>query len=259
VSDSASLIDRPQRVQPLRTASWNIQSCRRGLAGVAEQLRTLEADLVALQEVDRGTRRSGGIDQARTLAREAGYPHCHFFRAATWEPGEYGLALLARHPLSAPRVDPLPSPPGGEPRILASATLEHPLGRLDVSATHLSHRLTDAALRYEQARHITRLLVGPPTPRLLLGDFNGLAGSRMHRELTDWFCDVFAAVGEGDGGTRPLGPLLPAVRIDYQFASRDLLLERARVLATRASDHHVLVAEVLAPADLEPRPLAATG
>src|SRR5438445_7525144 len=43
------------------------------LAGVAALVRTTGADLVLLQEVDRGTRRSGGIDQVATLQKLTGY------------------------------------------------------------------------------------------------------------------------------------------------------------------------------------------
>jgi endonuclease/exonuclease/phosphatase family metal-dependent hydrolase len=90
-----------------------------------------------------------------------------------------------------------------------------------------------------------------PRPRVLLGDFNDLPGSRKHRVLSDFFHDVFASVGEGHGGTPPLGRFLPSVRIDYIFTSPQVQPWRARVVRTDASDHHILAAEIglaLAPA-----------
>lgn len=232
---------------PLRLASWNIQSCLRGLRAVAAQLSELDVDLVALQEVERHTARSACIDQASALAREAGFPHLEFFPAVPRDGGHYGLALLSRFPLRAARTERLPTPPDLEPRILGSAVLEHPLGALSVNVTHLSHRITASRVRAAQAQHIASRLASLKLPRLLLGDFNDIARSPMHRELADYFLDVFAAVGEGPGGTHPLGPLgrvLPPVRIDYCFASTELQPLRARVLRTRASDHHLLVAEL---------------
>jgi endonuclease/exonuclease/phosphatase (EEP) superfamily protein YafD len=60
--------------------------------------------------------------------------------------------------------------------------------------------------------------------------------------------DVFAHVGEGHGGTfsllRPFGK---PVRIDYIFASSEVTPLSARVVPTKASDHHALVARVGLP------------
>jgi endonuclease/exonuclease/phosphatase family metal-dependent hydrolase len=242
------LEEQPCAAYPLRVAIWNLQSCRRGLPGILAGLKALDADLVALQEVDRCTGRSAGIDQAALLAREAGFAHHHFFPALGRDGGQYGIALLSRHPLLEPRLERLPTTPGIEPRVAGRARLVHPAGELTVAVTHLSHKLGNSWLRREQVGHLLGLLP-EGEPCLLLGDFNDLPGSRVHRALCDRFTDVFAKVGQGPSGTHPfLGPWLPAVRIDFLFASRELELRSARVARTDASDHHALVAEIGAPA-----------
>lgn len=250
------LAKQPSAAHRLRVASWNLQSCQRGLPGVLAGLEALDADLVALQEVDRCTGRSARVDQAALLAREAGFAHHHFFRALDRDGGEYGLALLSKYPLLDPKLDHLPTLAGIEPRVVGRARLAHPAGELAVAVTHLSHRLERSKLRLEQASHVMRLLP-EDEPCLLLGDFNGLPRSPMHRALCARFADVFATVGQGPSGTHPfLGPWLPAVRIDFLFASRELELHGARVVRTRASDHHALVAEIGAPAAALDRALA---
>ncbi len=248
MTESLPLAKQPSTTQPLRVASWNLQSCRRGLPGIVAGLRALDADLVALQEVDRCTRRSTGCDQAALLAREAGFAHHHFFPAFDLGGGQYGIALLSKHPLLQPRHEHLPTPVGIEPRVAGQARLAHPSGELAIAVTHLSHRLDRSQLRLEQAHHLLRWLP-EDEPCLLLGDFNDLPRSPMYRALCARFADVFAAVGRGRSGTHPfLGPWLPAVRIDFLFASRELELRSARVARTDASDHHALVAEIGAPA-----------
>ncbi|MFN7133412.1 MAG: endonuclease/exonuclease/phosphatase family protein, partial [Myxococcales bacterium] len=87
-------------------------------------------------------------------------------------------------------------------------------------------------------------LAWDPLPKVLLGDFNDVPGSLMHRAVRSRLVDVFKLAGEGRGGTFPLVPKLVTPRIDYIFASPELTPTHAKVIRTRASDHHILTAEV---------------
>ncbi len=133
--------------RPLRVATFNICSGRiDGVPGQPAQLEAaiaeLGADVVAVQEVDRGQERSGGRNQAQDAAAGLG-PDAHWRFAATltgtpgfeWEPvadpdsasetaPTYGIALLSRYPVlhwehltlaPAPVRSPLvlPNPAGG--------------------------------------------------------------------------------------------------------------------------------------------------
>ncbi|MFN7131836.1 MAG: endonuclease/exonuclease/phosphatase family protein, partial [Myxococcales bacterium] len=135
---------------PLKLASWNLKSCERGLTAIIRGLRSLDADIVALQEVERRTFRSGGMDQAAFLAKESGYAFHHFFKARDCGPGEYGLALLSKHPLTDFRRMPLPVPPKLQQRVLGSAVALLPWGRLSVHVTHLTHVFHARRLRLYQ-------------------------------------------------------------------------------------------------------------
>lgn len=243
----------------LRVASWNLKSCEFGLERIADELQALDADVVALQEVDRGTVRSSGLDQVEELARRAGFSHAHFFKAVDWRPGDYGLGILARWPLEDPRTRPLPVPAKLEPRILGSATVRVPFGEVRVHVTHLTHVFSQRALRRTQVRTILDALDEEGEENaLLMGDFNDLPGSPMHREACSALTDVFAAAGEGHGGTFPfLSPRLALPRIDFAFAGSGLRPLRSRVVRTDASDHYMLTAELEAVA-AQPL-LAATG
>lgn len=237
--------------EPITTfgiATWNVQSCRRGLSQVAWQLGTLGVDIVALQEVDRGTRRSGHVDQTAQLAREAGFPYHEFFPATGRDRGEYGLALLSRHPIEQPRVVRLPVLAGTESRVLGCAVVHVPGGPLSVYVTHLSHRPSEGIARRWQVRTIHEVLHADPRPKILAGDFNDVPRSATHRALTRHLVDVFDAAGEGEPGTFPL-PFgwMGMLRLDYLFASREVRPLVARVVPTAASDHHVLTATIACP------------
>lgn len=248
MSDRFAPATQPGATRPLRIATWNVHNCRSGLARVARQLASLEADVVGLQEVDRRVRRSGGSDQTAELAGRCGFAHHRFFRATGRDGGDYGVALLSRWPLSGERVGMLPNRPGFEQRVVASAVLEFPPARVQVSVTHLTNSRRDGRLRHEQAKAIARHLATSGLPQVLVGDFNEPPGGAAQRALAAVYTDVFAAVGAGPAGTFPLVlRFLPALRLDYVFASRELGLAGARVTPSAASDHHPLAVELWLP------------
>src|SRR5688572_26150231 len=102
----------------VRVATWNILSGRRpdfsgvDLDGVADGVMALNADIVALQEVDRALPRTDLIAQLDTIARLAGY-QAVFVPALAGSPGKrwrhtpdddgvgraYGIGLLTRIPM----------------------------------------------------------------------------------------------------------------------------------------------------------------
>jgi endonuclease/exonuclease/phosphatase family metal-dependent hydrolase len=72
---------------------------------IARVIKAQQLDVVALQELDLGRRRSRAEDQAAIIARELGM-HVVFCPTVTRGEEHYGHALLSRHPLmsSAPHV-----------------------------------------------------------------------------------------------------------------------------------------------------------
>jgi len=143
-------------------ASWNVHGwvgsdARREPSRCFEAIRDLDADAVALQEVE-------GSDW-EALARAAGY------RAVLGHTGPlYGNALLVRAPLaSVCRLD--LSVPRREPRGALDAVIELPGGPLRVIATHLGLRAPERRRQAARlARHIEARDEGIPTA--LLGDLN---------------------------------------------------------------------------------------
>ncbi|MFI9484976.1 endonuclease/exonuclease/phosphatase family protein [Promicromonospora sp. NPDC052451] len=154
----------------VRVATFNVQH---GLGPdgrvdnhrLADAVAALDADVVALQEVDRRQARSGGVDQARLCATTAGAVDHRFLpaltgpfrypgvrrRARAAEPPEtpgYGVALLSRFPVRHWRVLLLPPATpwvwgrvqlgADEPRVALAAQVDAPSGPLTVVCTHLS-------------------------------------------------------------------------------------------------------------------------
>src|SRR5207302_4734260 len=88
-----------------------------------EAVRTLDPDVLGLQEVDRDQPRSHGVDQAAAAAEAMGAVAYRFVPAIAGTPGEkwtaatddvptgpaYGIALLSRYPVKEWRVVRLPA------------------------------------------------------------------------------------------------------------------------------------------------------
>src|SRR5689334_21755730 len=78
-------------------------------------MASVQPDLVALQEVDVGTARVGGVNQIAELSRLMGM-YAQFGKAMDYMGGDYGVAVLSRWPFLKTASQALPSTPGYEPR-----------------------------------------------------------------------------------------------------------------------------------------------
>src|ERR1700712_4830189 len=190
----------------MRMATFNIlhgRSVHDGsveLDRLVDSIKRLDADVLALQEVDLEQPRSGKADLTAVAAEAMGAVAHRFVAAiagtpgATWmaatgreQPGtaEYGIALLSRYPVRSWQVIRLPAIPftfpvclpgprkvivvHEEPRAAVVAVVETPHGELTVVNTHLSfvpgwNRL--------QLRRLRRDLTAFPGPLVLMGDLN---------------------------------------------------------------------------------------
>ena len=200
----------------MRVATFNILSGRKpsghsaDLTELSGAVRTLDADVLGLQEVDHNQHRSDLADLTALAADAMGASEHRFVAAiagtpgATWvaatgqeEPGTaaYGIALLSRLPVHGWQVVRLPPVPyrapmhfgdrllpylvHDEPRVAVVASVETPAGLVSVVNTHLSFV---PWWNGRQLRRLVRNLPGVPPPVVLLGDLN--MGPRRATRIT---------------------------------------------------------------------------
>lgn len=231
----------------LRVMSYNIRHGRGlddrvDLARIAAVIHEARADVVLLQEVDRGTQRTDRRDLAAELAALSGM-HAVFSRNIPYQGGEYGNATLSHFPVVAWTNLHFRMLRPGEQRGLLRVTAEVPgHGRVQFWNTHIDYRPDDAE-RLSNVTEINALLDRTADPVILGGDFNDTPGSRVHAALGERWQDAWLVAGEGDGFTIPAER--PAKRIDFLWTPRGSSWRAARawVPETEASDHRPLVVE----------------
>ena len=212
------------------------------LKRIARIISDTHADIVALQEVDQKTQRTGGVDQAAELARLTGL-HFAYGKAMDYQGGAYGQALLSRWPLTEFVVHPLPDPTQVEPRIAISAQVRPP-GQpgFRFVGTHLDAKSDDNA-RWQQTTRLIELFGADATPTILVGDFNARPETRILQALTPYFCDASAA---NPAPTIPAHK--PTSRIDYILVrpAAQWQIQASAVLPEAvASDHRPLRVELI--------------
>jgi endonuclease/exonuclease/phosphatase family metal-dependent hydrolase len=181
--------------QLLRVMSYNIHHANPpskpgfiDLDAIAAVIRLENPDLVALQEVDMNIRRSGGVNQAAEIARKLGMKFV-FGKAIDFDGGEYGLAILSKHPLSDPLIYKLPtdSASKGEPRILLTARVLITGGKeLLFGNTHLDSG-TDPINRLMQVSKIKQIGQKESSAFIIAGDLNADPGTKEIRLLDKQF------------------------------------------------------------------------
>jgi endonuclease/exonuclease/phosphatase family metal-dependent hydrolase len=252
----------------MRLATFNILHGRTVEDGVVDldrlrdAVRTLDPDILAMQEVDCDQPRSEMADLTAVAAEAMGAMSHRFVAAlsgtpgATWiaatgqeQPGTagYGVSLLSRYPaanwqvLRLPRI-PVRFPmylPGPrrvmvvreEPRAVVVAQLDTPAGPLTVANTHLSFV---PGWNRVQLRRLRRDLAGLPGPRILMGDLNLTPPT-----AAQWT------------GMRALGSAFtfpadnPCRQLDHILTDDDRLsTDACRAPAMPVSDHRPLVIDV---------------
>jgi endonuclease/exonuclease/phosphatase family metal-dependent hydrolase len=179
----------------LRVLTYNIHhgegvDGKLDLERIAGVIRSVEPDLVSLQEVDQNCERTGKVDQPAELARLTGMKAA-FGGNIELQGGQYGNAVLSRFPIVKSENHKLPNTGGGEQRGLLEVEVEVELPGsklpLLLLATHFDHRREDAQ-RIESVRMIQeRLQNRGDVPFLLAGDLNDAPDSAVLKQLSkDW-------------------------------------------------------------------------
>lgn len=213
---------------------------------IATVINAEKPDFVALQEVDKNTRRSGvNLNQAQDLAAKTKMS-VFFSKSIDYDGGEYGVAVLSRYAIVDRTRYPLPLAEGatGELRSVAmiSVAAEGGSGKFYFASTHLE--VSDAASRMAQVRELLRINSGIQGPLVLAGDFNAQPASEAITALQQGFNP---GCSSGCPLTSPAAS--PSRTIDYIFLNQQAsaafsVLSYRTANEAQASDHRAVIAEL---------------
>jgi len=241
----------------LRVLTYNIHKAI-GVDGkfaperIVEVLRHHDADIVLLQEVDRGAPRSNHLDLASLLARELQYRYRAVGMNVSLRKGRYGNATLSRFPIGRQRNIDLTI--SWRKRRGAQHTRFHipngsePIG-LDVFNVHLG--LSETERRKQMARLLSTpdvLGLGPSESCIIAGDMNDWPGllKRRHFEPAGFQCATNHRPGSR-WSIKSFPSRAPTSGLDkvfYRGNLRPLHAHRSRLkLARVASDHLPVMVE----------------
>ena len=207
------------------------------IAAIAKVIKQQQPDIVALQEIDVNTERSGkALDEAKELARLTGM-QSYFSKGIDYQGGEYGIAVLSRFPMEGMKRIPLPTDEAtkGEPRTLGTVVIKLPKGhKILFACTHLDAQRA-ATNRLLQIRKITEVLQSEQLPVVIAGDFNALPGSDVINILDENFTRTCLT---GCGFTIPVeNPNKTIDFIAYKPSANFTVVEHKVINEKYASDH----------------------
>lgn len=211
----------------IRVATWNIRHGRprRGFAS-NRRLRAaavaLDADVLALQEIERHVVRSWFVDQPALLAAATGSVHRYAAARRVAVTGTDGVALLVRGSIVEQECKPIDS------RVLL-------IVRTPDASFACTHLRAEASVARRQLDRVIDAFGSWPCPRVLLGDLNLSEGDVITRLNAAGF-DLAPA-----GATEPAW--CPRQRIDH-VAVQGLSIGAVSTPDLEVSDHRPVIVEL---------------
>jgi endonuclease/exonuclease/phosphatase family metal-dependent hydrolase len=213
---------------------------------IAEVINESDADVVALQEVDRGVPRSQSTDMMSKLSDLTGMTYA-FSTNGDQDGGVTGNGLLTRFPILEEKSMALDGSQAGREYAMMALILDVRGIEMVLINTGFSRESDDTTRITNVARIQSEVRKHGFVPAIVCGSLNTDPSSRCIGVLAEDFQDCWSTAGTGAGFTYPSASAQH--RMDYIFVSKSqapadsktgrssLKATNARVLATDGSDH----------------------
>jgi len=237
----------PILAKTIRVMTYNIHvgvgmDKKLDLPRIAAVIKQQHADLVGVQEVDRGVERTGRIDEIAELAKLTHMDFAFAFNLK-YQGGQYGVAILSRYPIRATDHRLYLNTREAERRGFIRAEINVDGRTVNFVTTHLDYQYEDG--RVFEAEQLLAALKDVKGPLIVVGDFNDVPTGGAYKLMSEQFADAWIESGASDQGlSYPADK--PAKRIDYILSRRTdrIRSKKAWTVNTLASDHVPVVADL---------------
>jgi len=211
------------------------------LQRIADVINKEKPDLVGLQEVDRGVKRTEGKDEIAELAKMTRMDYA-FAHNLDFQGGKYGVAILSRFLLQNVDHQMFANKREAERRGMLHVEVEVDKQLVHFVTTHLDYQYEDG--RVFETEQMLKLLSDVKGPLIVVADMNDEPTGDAYKLMLGKFGDSWiASRATGDGFSYPADK--PIKRIDYVFYRADAFkVKSARVVETLASDHVSVIADL---------------
>jgi endonuclease/exonuclease/phosphatase family metal-dependent hydrolase len=211
------------------------------LQRIADVINKEKPDLVGLQEVDRGVRRTEGKDEIAELAAMTRMDYA-FAHNLDYQGGQYGVAILSRFLLKNIDHRMFENKREAERRGMLRVEVEVDGKLINFVTTHLDYQYEDG--RVFETEQLLKFLENVKGPLIVVADLNDEPTGAAYKLMLTRFDDAWVKSGaKGNGFSYPADK--PIKRIDYIFYRPEgLKAGKARVVKTLASDHLPVMAEL---------------
>ena len=229
----------------LRVMTYNIHvgvgmDKKLDLQRIADVINRERPDLVGLQEVDRGVKRTEGKDEIVELAALTHMQYA-FAPNLDFQGGKYGVAILSRFPIRNTVHRMFENKREAERRGMLLVEVEVDRKPLTFVTTHLDYQFEDG--RLFETEQLMRHLADVKGPLIVVADLNDVPSGSAYQLLRTKFDDAWVVSrASGDGFSYPADK--PVKRIDHIFSGPGVRAKKAWVVETTASDHVPVVADV---------------
>lgn len=238
------------------------KSIERNLSRIAHLLRSVDADVVALQEVDEDSHWNKRIHLLNVLQSATAYSHSYLGvhnRRTGRLPLAYGNGLLTKYAIRQAEHQAFGEAVLGEKGFLC-AELETEQGILPLINLHLDFKSrlrrieqVESLIQFLEEKHYTRdqrLHFSP----IICGDFNARQGKRADavRHLFRYLLENLDYQLFPKKKSRTFPSIFPTHGIDFFFVPPSYQVTHCEVLRSFVSDHRPVLLELKLPAALHP-------
>ena len=231
--------------QTIRVMTYNIHvgvgmDKKLDLQRIADVINAAHPDLVGLQEVDRGVKRTEGKDEIAELASMTRMEYA-FAPNLDFQGGKYGVAILSRFPIKNIEHRMFENKREAERRGMLRVEVEVNGKRLNFITTHLDYQFADG--RLFEAEQMLKFIGDVKGPMIVVADLNDEPAGSAYQLMRTKFDDAWSGCC-GEGFSYPADK--PVKRIDHIFyrSGAGTRAKKSWVIETLASDHIPVMAEL---------------